>query len=907
MAKTLYIIDGHSQIYRAYYAPFRDLTSPDGEPTRATYVFCSMLLKLIQERRPDYLAMALDGPTAKLQRKQIYPEYKATRKPMPEDLPVQIERIIKIVRAMGIPLLELPGYEADDIIATAAEKHGKGDLEVFVVSRDKDLDQILSANVRLYDPMKDEVIDSNTLQEKKGYTPAQAVEIQALTGDSSDNVPGVPGVGPKTAARLIAKYGSAQAVLEHADEQTPKLSENLKANAEQIALSRKLVTLDRQSPIELPLEPMTFEGISGDIRPLFERLGFARLVEQLDKLGVEEPEGNIPTTEQIAEASQETHAGQFEYICVETPEALARLAEELKGIKRLAFDTETTSTNPTRTQLVGISLCPRPGKAWYIPLLGPLGARCLEPETVQEALAEVLTDSRITKIAHNLKFDLLVLQNAGFEVSGPFLDTMVAAWLLDSDRLTYKLDALSLEHINHRCIPITDLIGTGRNQVTMNAVPTETVAVYAAEDADVAMRLADKLVPLCKKQGLYELLEELEMPLIPVLARMEQTGIKVDPERLRRMEVELSSTADDLRRRILSTAGMDFNPDSPKQLAEVLFNHLCLPVVKKKKTGPSTDQSVLEELALQHPLPDLILEYRKLTKLIGTYLKALAGCIHPRTGRVHTCFHQTGTSTGRLSSSDPNLQNIPIRTDMGRQIRSAFVAEPGCVLLAADYSQIELRMLAHLCGDETLTQAFGQDQDIHRTVAAQVFSTPLEEVTPEQRSRAKGVNFGIIYGQSAFGLSRSLRIDRREAQDFIDAYNRRFPKIQEFLQACIDQAKTHGYVETLFKRRRKLPDIASRNRQKRMLSERLAINSVVQGSAADLIKKAMTRIDALLAQDNHRCRMLLQIHDELVFEVPQDELENYRDKIIHEMTHAIELDVPLKVDVGSGSNWLQAK
>jgi DNA polymerase-1 len=583
------------------------------------------------------------------------------------------------------------------------------------------------------------------------------------------------------------------------------------------------------------------------------------------------------------------------------------MVRDLKGVKRIAFDTETTSVNPMRARLVGISLASHPGKAWYIPVMGPLGATTLDLPSVRDKLAEIFSDTQVTKIAQNLKYDMLVLQNAGFTLTGPFLDTMVAAWLLDSDRMTYKLDDLALEYLNHRCIPITEILGSGRNQVTMDAVPTETVATYAAEDADVALRLADVLEARCKAEGLDDLLYQLELPLLPVLARMERNGIKIDLDCLREMETRLSGQADALRGRITECAGVEFNPDSPKQLGQVLFDHLSLRVIKRRKTGPSTDQSVLEELATEHPLPALILDYRKLTKLIGTYLKALAQCVHPDTGRIHTSFHQTGTSTGRLSSSDPNLQNIPIRTEQGRLIRSAFVADEGQLLLAADYSQIELRMLAHLCRDETLMAAFRADQDIHRTVAAEVFSVPLDEVTPEQRSRAKGVNFGIVYGQTAFGLSKALRIGRSEADEFIKTYNARFPKIQEFLRTCIDQAKTHGYVETIFGRRRNIPDIASRNGQKRALSERLAINSVVQGSAADLIKQAMTAIDKRIMHEDRPSRMLLQIHDELVFEVPEDALEPEREMITHEMVHAIELDVPLKVDVGSGRSWLEAK
>ena len=906
MGETLYILDGHSQIFRAYYAPFRDLTSPTGEPTRATYVFCSMLLKFIADRRPKYLAMAVDGPAEKLRRRQRYAEYKVTRKPTPEDFHPQAERIIQIVAAMGIPVLAAEGYEADDIMATAAEALAGKDLDVVLISRDKDLDQLVGPHVVLYDPMKDETLDAEAIEKQKGYPPAKAVEVQTLAGDSTDNVPGVPGVGPKTAVRLIAQYGTAEGVLEHADELTPKLKENVLASAEGLALSRELVTLDRQVPIDLDLAAMKFEGVDGEaVRPIFAELGFNRLVDQLDGRGAG-GEAKVDVAAAAAAGGQTT-AASFSYRCVDTPEALDELLKELSRADRLAVDTETTSTQPMRAELVGISLAVRCGEAAYLPVAGPLGSRTLPVDLVRGKLAGMLADEKVEKVGHNIKYDSIVLARAGMPLGGPMFDTMVAAHVLDSTRMTYKLDALAAELLDHRCIPIEDLIGRGKQQTTMDTVPVDLVAVYAAEDADVALRLADELARQLGEEGLTDLFANLEMPLVPVLADMERQGIIVDPEALNRMSVALSKRADALREQVLELAGRQFNPDSPKQLAVVLFEDLNLPVLKKTKTGPSTDSTVLEQLAIRHELPGLVLDYRKLTKLLGTYLKALGAYIHPVTGRVHTSFHQAGTATGRLSSSDPNLQNIPIRTDEGREIRTAFVAPPGCVLLAADYSQVELRVLAHLCGDEKLAEAFRVGQDIHRAVAAEVFGVEPDEVTDEQRARAKTVNFGIIYGQTAFGLSVSLRIPRREAAEFINRYRSRFPKIDEFLGRCIKAAKEQGYVETIFGRRRRIAEIDARNPQRRAAAERLAINSVVQGSAADLIKQAMVNIARRIKAEARPSRMLLQIHDELLFELPEEAVDDEREMIVREMTAAIRLDVPLKVDVGVGANWMEAK
>jgi len=909
MTDTLYLIDGHSQIYRAYYAPFRDLTSPTGEPTRATFVFCQMLLSFIRQRKPTYLAMAVDGPAAKLLRRRLYPDYKITRKPAPDDFHPQARRIMEIVRKMGIPVLELEGYEADDILATAAARLASPELDVVLVSRDKDLDQLIGPHCTLYDPMKDEMIDAAGIEREKGYRPDQAVEVQTLTGDSTDNIPGVPGVGPKTAGRLIARYGTAEEVIAHADEQTPKLKENLQAAAATIELSRKLVTLDRDVPIELSLDAMKLDRIDGAaVRPVFAELGFNKLMDILDNMGVGGTgEGKVDVEAAAMVAGGQTTAADFDYRLVDTPETLDELLRALAGVKRLSVDTETTGTDPIRAELVGISLAWKSGAAVYIPVAGPLGARTLDVELVRRKLGPILADESITKVGQNLKFDMLVLGEAKMPLAGPMFDTLVAAHVLDSTRMTYKLDALAAEYINHRCIPIEDLIGRGKHQTTMNTVATDVVAVYAAEDADVALRLADVLAGLLEQQGLTKLFYDLEMPLVPVLTRMERTGIMLDQRVLGRLAGELSKQADVLRGRIIAAAGRPFNPDSPKQLAVVLFDELKLPAAKKTKTGPSTDSSVLEELAVEHELPALVLDYRKLTKLLGTYLTALGQFVLPRDGRVHTSFHQTGTVTGRLSSSDPNLQNIPIRTDEGRMIRSAFVARPGCVLLSADYSQVELRVLAHFCGDETLRAAFAEGQDIHRTVAAEVFGVRPDEVTPDMRAKAKTVNFGIIYGQTAYGLSVSLRIPRKDAAAFIDRYKARFPKIDEFLAQCVSQAKRQGYVETIFGRRRRVPDIESSNQQTRALAERLAINSVVQGSAADLIKQAMVNIARRIDAESRPSRMLLQIHDELVFEVPEQAVQAEREMIVHEMTSAIALIVPLKVDVGVGPNWMEAK
>jgi len=902
--KTLYLIDGHAQMFRAFYAPFRDLTSPTGEPTRAVHVFCTMLLRLIQDKQPDYLAMAVDGPVEQLERHEAYADYKATREPPPDEFYTQADRIMRIVEAMGIPVLRADGHEADDTMATLAEQHAAKELQVVLVSRDKDLDQLVTDHVTLYDPTKDQVIDAAAIEAAKGFRPDQAVEVQTLTGDSTDNIPGVPGIGPKTAAKLIAKYGTADNVLAHADELTPKQRQNVLDSADILPVARDLVTLRRDVSLDVGLKDLAFAGIDGPaVRPILVELGLNQVLRRLDELGVEAAEG-----EALAPAAHDrTTAQDFTYTCVDTEKKLAALVAKLAKAKRLAVDTETTPDPPMRAQLVGISVAAKPGQAAYIPVRGPLGAKLLPIETVQKHLGPVLANPNTQKIGHNLKFDLLVLQNAEFDLAGEFFDTMIAAHVLDSSRMTYGLKALGAELLGHQSITYEDVVGRGKNKVSIDTVPVETVTTYAAEDADVTLRLADVLAERLDTEGLTELFADLEMPLLPVLAEMERHGVLVDAKRLKTMQGKLSKLVVELREKIIKGAGHEFNVDSPKQLAHVLFEELELPVLKRTKTGPSTDASVLSQLAIDHDIPALLLDYRKLSKLISTYLKALAACIHPTTGRVHTSFHQAGTSTGRLSSSDPNLQNIPVRTEEGRQIRSAFVAPKDFVLLSADYSQVELRVLAHLCDDETLRQAFADDQDIHRIVAAEVFDVDVSDVTDQQRARAKAVNFGIIYGQTAFGLSVALRIPRGEAADFIRRYHDRFPRIEEFLQACVAAAKSDGYVETISGRRRRIHDIDAKNPQQRAAAERLAINSVVQGSAADLIKRAMINIAARIHGEARPSRMLLQIHDELLFEIPKTAVDAEREMIVEEMSSAFDLSVPLKVDVGVGPNWMDAK
>ena len=920
MTQSLFLIDGHYQIHRAFHAPLRDpsvrggqLTSPTGEPTQATFVFCGILFKLIQQYRPDYLAVCLDVDDRSVFRCEIDPNYKANRDEFPELLQQQERRIIEIITALGIPILREPGFEADDLAATLATRLAGPDLRVVLVSRDKDLEQLLGEHVVMLDAHKQE--DAWTgpaeLLAKKGYTPAQAVDIQTLTGDSTDNVPGVPGIGPKTAVKLISQFGSAEQVLAHADKLTPKQAENIKAYADQLPRTRQLVTLRTDVPVAFDLQAARAGGFTyAGADPIFEELGFGRLRDTLSVLASRA--GQSPADSASAEVPSPGTAaatGEQDYRLIDTPELLAGFVADLAEQPRFAFDTETTSLSTADAELVGLSFAWQAGVAYYIPVRG-LAGRTLPCGEVLEALRPILEDPAVEKVGQNLKYDVLVLRHQGVPVRGLAFDTMIAAFVLDPLRPSLSLDGLSLALLGYTKIPTSDLIGSGRHQITMDQVPVADVCTYACEDADMTWRLYECLAGQLAGSPMRDLFTGTEMPLVEVLVGMEHAGVALDADVLRKLSDELADRLIDLRKQAHRAAGHEFNLDSPKQLANVLFDEQDLPVIRKTKTGRSTDADTLATLIerTDHPIPKLVNEYRELAKLKGTYLDPLPQMVNRRTGRVHASFNQTVAVTGRLSSSDPNLQNIPVRTQLGRKIRAAFVApSPDWVLLVADYSQVELRLLAHFCQDEALLTAFREGQDIHRSVAAAVHGVSLEAVTPEQRSAAKAVNFGIIYGQTPFGLARGLGISVGEAKTFIDAYFARYPGIQQFTTACIAEARDKGFAATILGRRRPVPELHSRNKQQVAFGERIAVNTVVQGSAADLIKRAMIDIHQALTDQDHPARLLLQVHDELVFEVPRTEVDATAELVREKMTTALPLTVPLAVDVGSGANWYEAK
>lgn len=923
MAKRFLIIDGLSQIFRCYYAPFQAISAPSGEPTRATYVFTNMLLQLAREQKPDYLVMVMDVGRETVFRTEIDPDYKAHREPPPEDLAPQIQRICQIVQSQGIPILSQTGFEADDLIATMCRQLADQDIELFLVSKDKDLEQLLSDRVRMFDPGKSETIGPAELRNKKGYGPEQAVEIQTLTGDSTDNIPGIKGVGPKKAATLISKYGTAAAVIEHADELTPAMRKNVLAFANQIDTTRQLVTLRQDVPIELDLQTCRFGGIrAAALMPIFSELGFRKLLEQFAQpADTSTPPPSKPETEEptlfsppptpqmpVPHIEPTSRTTGRDYRLVDNPDKLQAFLSELKKQTWFAVDTETTSLNAVDADLVGLSFSWEKNTGYYLPVRG-LGD-CLPIEATLDALRPIMTDPAIKKVGQNIKYDWIILAEHGLPVAGVAFDTMIASFVLDSSRRSHSMDALARELLGFDPIPIKDLIGKGKNQIGFDSVETTRACEYSAEDADVTWQLSEIFRQQLSGSELESLFHETEMPLVEVLAAMETEGVRLDTDVLAKMSNELADRLTELTRQIYRHAQHEFNIDSPKQLANVLFDELDLPVVRKTKTGRSTDAETLETLTWQtdHPVPKLVKEYRELTKLKGTYVDTLPEMISERTGRIHASFNQTAAITGRLSSSDPNLQNIPIRTDLGRQIRKAFVArDHDHVLVTADYSQIELRILAHFCQDEALMHAFAEDRDIHQFVASQVFGVPLAEVNREQRSKAKAVNFGIIYGQTAYGLSRSTGMPVGEAQGFIDMYFMRYPGISMFIDKVVVDAKRSGYVKTILGRRRTILDIASRNKNARAQAERLAINTVIQGSAADLIKRAMITIHRKIIDEHRPTRMLIQVHDELVFDVKHDAVAAEAEFIRHEMANALPLTVPIKVDIAWGNNWLEGK
>ena len=925
MAKTLYIIDGHAHIYAAHFAPMRQqLSSPSGEPTKATFIFTNAVLGLIEKQKPDMIAVALDckAPTF---RTEVFAQYKANRPPMPEELPVQVDRIKEILGAMRIPVLCLDGYEADDIIGTLARKAAGDGIEVLICSKDKDILQLLDRNVRTYDIKTGKITDRETMKQEMGISPGQIVDCLALEGDAIDNVPGVPLIGEKTARELIRQYGDLDNLYAHADEIKGKRGENLRNAQEQAYLSRSLVTLDCNVPVEIDYDALALKEPDKDrLAEVFTELGFNRLLSQLgarqnqaQPSSPTEPKDLPPVTTvaasvaptrdltQRGSASTLTHT----YTLIDTLDKFESFLAELRKQTLISVDTETTSVNAMRAELVGLSFSWEPGRAFYLAVRGPLGSRHLDIAAVRRELGPVLADERVKKIGQNLKYDMTVLRNAQMPLGGVYFDTMVASYVLDPERMSHSLDNLALDFLNYESIPIVSLIGKGKNQLTFDLVDLDAACEYSGEDADITYQmylcLKDRLE---KEPQLNRLFHEVEMPLVEVLTGMESEGVSIDTGLLRRMSGELDEAIGQVAEQIYEQAGTVFNIDSPKQLGEVLFDKLRLVPGRLGKANRSTDADVLDDLTDQHPIASLILEYRTLGKLKNTYVDKLGAIINPKTGRVHTSFNQTVTATGRLSSSNPNLQNIPIRTELGRKIRAAFVPEKknDCIL-SADYSQIELRLLAHFSGDETLRAAFAADQDIHRFVASQIYNVPLDQVTSEMRSRCKTVNFGIIYGQGALGLARTIGMSPAEAKQFIVEYFARYGSIRAFIDQCIASARRTGYAETILGRRRKIVDIKSKNPGRRAQAERLAVNTVIQGSAADLIKVAMVTIHRRIKTEKLPIRMILQVHDELVFEVPTAEAEKHAKWIAEEMTNAIRFDVPLRVDTSCGPSWLGGK
>ncbi|MEM6333093.1 MAG: DNA polymerase I [Planctomycetota bacterium] len=952
MPPTLYLIDGHAQMFRAFFAIRGGMTSPvTGEPTNALFAFTGMLLKLYANCKPDYAAIAFDA-NEKTFRDHLFPDYNANRDSPPEEFEQQIPRMFELARLFGLPLYEQPGYEADDLMATVAKRltdnalgDAPADLHLRLVAKDKDLEQTINDRVTLYDVQEDTELDAPALHAKRGIHPNQVIDYQTLLGDATDNVPGVPGIGAKTAAKLLDQFGSLDALIAGLDQlkgkQKERLTEAIDSGA--LELSRKLVTLDTAVDFPFDLDACHTRGTDNikadELRELFRNLGFNRHVDELSRLvGTPEPlkkktkkSGPPAGAGGLFDSSDDdtdTHASledraAGDYTTITDAADLDALAKTLADQQTLCFDTETTG-NGIDTQCIGVSLAWETGSAVYLPIASPEPDRNLPLDRVLDALRPALTSPSVRKVAHNLKYDAKVLALAGLPIAPPFFDTMVAAFLLNRPGLS--MDDLALAELGHTTIKISELIGQKPRrkadppQKTMDQVPLAAIGPYAAEDADITLRLHDKLAPELDAAGMTDLAADTEMPLIAVLADMELAGIRVDPAVLDEQRATLEQRIAELRAAVLDAAGVDFNPDSPKQLGDLLFNQLGFAVVKRTKTGYSTDSEVLETLTeraetgelndvdeAKRTIPALILEYRMLTKLVGTYLVALKQAI-ATDGRVHTRFSQVSAATGRLASNDPNLQNIPIRTDVGREIRRAFVAEPGHQLIAADYSQIELRMLAHLAEDDALTAAFRDGQDIHAAVAAEVFDTPLDQVTSEQRGRAKVINFGIIYGITAFGLARRIDgLSREDAASLIDNYKKRFAGIDRFMNACVEKAQTDGYVETILGRRRPIDQVHARNPQQRALGERLAINSVVQGSAADLIKRVMVNLHRRIADENLPMRMLLQIHDELVVEAPQADAKQAAAVVTEVMQSAMDLRVPLVAEAGIGNDWHDAK
>ncbi len=892
--KTLYLIDGSAIAYRSYFGMIRNrLTNSAGQPTGAVFAYVNSLMKLLRDEKPDYIGLVFDAPE-KTFRHEIYKEYKATREAMPDELVSQLPYIHQVTEAMNIPVIIRPGFEADDIIGTLAKTAKQNGLKVYMVTGDKDFMQLLEPDIYVYKPGSGqkpvEIIDVEGVVAKWGVRPDQITDYLGMIGDTSDNIPGIKGVGPAKARPLLKEFGTLEKVIENIDKiGNPRIRDLIQASADDAKFSKMLATIKTDVPVDIEINELVNQPINKDeLTKLFEELEFYSLIKEIG-------------TEAKPEKVEKSYQALRERSEVES------LVKTLRKVKMLSVDLETTSTNPMQAEIVGVSFSWKANQGVYIPIQYPSVQKSLfgNDDKIEflEIIKPILEDEKIPKCGQNLKYDMLILRRNGIELKGVVFDTMIAAFLIQPDARSYKLDKLSHQYLNYTMVPIEDLIGKGKNQISMDEVSVDKVTFYAAEDADVALQL----VPLFKEQLVNDKTEEIfkniEMPLMPVLMQMEQNGIYLDTDFLKEMSKDLSVQIEKLTEQIYFEAGVKFNINSPKQLGELLFDQFQLSTGRKR----STAVNVLEKLRDEHPLPGLVLDYRTLAKLQSTYVDALPNLVNPQTGRVHGSFNQTVASTGRLSSSDPNFQNIPIRTDIGREIRKAFVPQrKGWTLLSADYSQVELRIMAHLSKDPELIRAFNEGVDIHTRTAALVFGVAENRVTSDMRRVAKIVNFGIMYGAGPFRMSEELKIPMNEARKIIDNYFETYPGINNYIINTLNDARENNYVKTLSGRLRYVYDINSSNRNIREATERAAINMPIQGTAADMIKIAMINIHRQLELKRLKSMMILQIHDELLFEVAEDEVEVLKSIVITEMEQALLMDIPLKVDVGIGNSWYEA-
>jgi len=920
MAKSqrLFLIDGMAIAYRAYFAFIqRPLINSRGENTSAVYGFTTFLNKLLSDESPDYIAVISDTPAPTFRHK-AYKDYKATRQKMPEDMVAQLAYLRDLVAAFQIPFVEMEGFEADDIMGTYAKRAAKDHVETFLVTGDKDFMQLVSDTVKMYRPGRRgddvEIVGIEEVKKKFGVTPDKVVDVLGLIGDSSDNVPGVPGIGEKTAIPLIQQFGSIEGVYKNIDKIPQKgVRAKLDANKELALLSKQLVTIHTDVPVRVDFHSLKSENKNVEkLLELYERMEFRTLARNLRSAGTGTPLTAAVSTPPPPgdERPQETiQTGVHAYHLIEEDDDLDRLLEKLSRAKEIVFDTETTSTDPLNAELVGVSFAMNEREAFYVTVqdaADPDHTKGVGEKRLLKSLKPILENSRIQKIGHNLKYDILMFARRGIDVAGDLFDTMVASYILRPDA-RHNMDDAAAEYLRYTTVTYEELVGTGKDAKHIREVDIHALSDYSCEDADITFRLYRCFKPKLESESQSNLCRDVEFPLVSVLARMERTGVSVDLSVLSGMSKDLDRELGTLTKEIYRLAGTEFNINSTQQLGEILFVKLKLPPVRKTKTGFSTDVAVLETLRHEHEIVEKMLEYRQLSKLKSTYVDAIPRLVSPEDGRVHTSYNQTVAATGRLSSSDPNLQNIPIRTELGRSIRQAFVASTkNSALMSADYSQIELRVMAHISGDEALTEAFRGGEDVHATTAAGVFGVRLEKVTRDMRRKAKEVNFGIMYGIGPFGLANRLDIAQSEAKDIIARYFDRFPKVRQYINDTIAEARNTGYVKTLLGRRRYLPDLRSANQNVRQNAERQAINMPIQGTAADMIKRAMVLIDREIQRRGFASAMLMQVHDELVFEVVKKEEQEMRSLVEEKMQTAMPLSVPIGVEIGSGRNWLEA-